>query len=381
MYVSIKSICNSPEFKNLEIVAGKNGTHRNIKGISVSDMKLSHSDKSFFEEGYLFISALSFFNDCNEKEIEEYFDCLIDRKTAGLIYSNDEDYQHYISEDIIKKCDNANYPILILQNDTSYASIIATVNRYIAFENLTAAYKHIIHEIQNRLLSNSELHNLVSRILPSSEEYLVALCFDGEIISNIMFSDFIVNTLNSSTNVYAGGSGMKYYLMTTATEAEMDKHCLYVINSLKNYFRIENLGASRIHEKREIRTAINEATDAYCTACRSNKEFVEYSPLSTFQLLSFISDSYEAHAYYDEFKHILAQNCTPAHFDEMMATLKAYVKYCGDYKIISEKFHQHENTLRYRIHKLKTWLDMENDPIGFHEVSSIICKLDILYNS
>lgn len=381
MYISVESIYNSPDFKDLKIIAGKNGMHRNVNSVSVSDMKITYSDKVFFSEGDLFISALSFFDDCNPEEIEEYFDCLINQKTAGLIYSNIENYEKYISKDIIKKCNDADYPILVLNNNTSYASIMATINRYIAFEDLTASYKYAIHEIQNRLLSNSDLHELVSRILPGSEEYLIALCFDGEIISDIMFSDFIVNTLNSSTNVYAGGLGMKYYLMTGTTEIEINKHYSYVLHSLKNYFKIDNMGTSRIHKRWEIKTAISEATDAYCTACRSNKEFVEFSPLSTFQLLSLVSDSYEAHAYYDEFKRVVSSNCTAAHFDEIFDTLKAYIECHGDYKAMAEKCHQHENTLRYRINKLKAWLDMEDDPISFHEVSSIICKLDILYNS
>lgn len=381
MYISVESIYNSPDFKELKVIAGKNGMHRNVSSVSVADMKATYSDRAFFEEGELFISSLSFFDDSNPEEINEYFDILIGQKTSGLIYSNNRDPEDYITEDIIKKCNSADYPLMVLKSEVSYASIMSMINRYIAFEDLTATYKYAIHEIQNRLLSSSDLHELISRILPGSEEYIIALSFDGEIISDIMFSNFIVNTLNSSTNVYAGGSGLKYYLMTEATESEMEKHCSYVIQSLKNYFKIENMGVSRIHKKWDIKAAINEATDSYGTACRSGKELVRFTPLSTFQLLSFVSDSYEAHAYYDEFKQIISSKCTVAHFDEMMDTLKSYVECHGDYKSMTEKCHQHENTLRYRINKLKTWLNMEDDQVGFHELVSIICKLDIIYNS
>lgn len=381
MYISVESICQSPDFKDLEIIAGKNGLHRNVKSVSVSDMKIAYSEKAFFEEDSLFISALSFFDGCNDSEIEEYFDCLIDQKTAGLIYSNNEDPKKYISESIIRKCNNANYPILALKSDISYASIMSTINQYLAFEDLTASYKYTIHEIQNKRLSNGDLHEMVSKVLPGSAEQLIVLCFDGQIISDIMFSDFIVNTLNSSLDVYAGGVGIKYYLMTCSTDVEIDKHYAYVIQSLKNYFKVENMGVSLVHKKWEIKTALKEATDAYLTACRSGDQLVKFSPLSTFQLLSFISDSYEAHAYYDEFKRILSTNCTAAHLDEVMDTLKAYIACHGDYKATAEQCHQHENTVRYRINKLKAWLDLEDNPIEFHEVSSIICKLDALYNS
>ena len=68
MYISVQSICNSPDFKDVKVIAGKNGLHRNINKVSVADLKANRSEKSYYEPGCLFISSLEFFEDCTEKE-------------------------------------------------------------------------------------------------------------------------------------------------------------------------------------------------------------------------------------------------------------------------------------------------------------------------
>lgn len=380
MYISVQSICNSPDFKDVKVIAGKNGLHRNINKVSVADLKANRSEKSYYEPGCLFISSLEFFEDCTEKEKYDYFDYLIESKTAGLIYSNIKPVENYISDALMRKCDEADYPVLVLQSDDTYASIMATINKFIAFGDLTASYNFILQQIQTKVLSKSELHTTISRLFPGIDTCLVALCFDGKIISDVMFSDFIVRTLNSASTVYAGGPGIKYYILAGRTENELTKHLKFVLSSLQDYFDIKNMGMSRIQDKYNIKDALDEANDAFCTARRLDKPFVEYTPLSTFQLVSLISDSHEAHAYYDEFLSILSAKCTDSHLIEVMDTLRAYIACHGDYKVISAKCHQHENTVRYRINKIKEWLDLEDDPVTFHEICSIICKLDSIYS-
>ena len=57
-----------------------------------------------------------------------------------------------------------------------------------------------------------------------------------------------------------------------------------------------------------------------------------------------------------------------------MNTLKAFVQNKGDYKLTALAVSQHENTVRYRMNKLRSWLDMDDDNISFYETISLIAK-------
>ena len=68
------------------------------------------------------------------------------------------------------------------------------------------------------------------------------------------------------------------------------------------------------------------------------------------------------------------------HRNEVLDTIKAFVKNKGDFKKTAFDVAQHENTVRYRINKLKTWLDMEDDNISFYETISLITKYSQFYD-
>ena len=71
---------------------------------------------------------------------------------------------------------------------------------------------------------------------------------------------------------------------------------------------------------------------------------------------------------------ILDEHTSAEHRVEIMNTLKAFVRNKGDYKLTALDVSQHENTVRYRMNKLRSWLDMDDDNISFYETISLIAK-------
>lgn len=364
----------------MKLLAGEKGMNRSVKRVSVSDLKGSQSEKQYYNAGDLFISSLRNFDlNLDINEVEEFFDCLIDGKTAGLIFSCDEGQEDAVPQYIIDKCNDADYPLLAIESGT-YAEIMATINKYLAFEDLTLSYKYTINEIRNKHLSTGDLNDITLQLFPGTEEYIAVICFEGDVSSDVMFADFIVKTLNSSTNVYAGGEGIKYYLIADKDPAAMKKRMATVKVMIKEYFNVIRIGESRVSKRWEIKQALDEAVNSYRMATWLKEDVVTYSPMSTYQLLSLVANSSEARAFYAEFKRKLADNCTEAHFEDMMDTLKTYIDCHGDYKATAEMCNQHENTIRYRINKIKSWLDLEEDTVQFHEVASIARKLAVLFD-
>lgn len=65
---------------------------------------------------------------------------------------------------------------------------------------------------------------------------------------------------------------------------------------------------------------------------------------------------------------------------ELYHTLESFIFHDGNYKKVAEDLFQHENTIRYRIKKIKSILHMEDSNIRFIESTSIALKVFGLLN-
>ncbi len=105
-----------------------------------------------------------------------------------------------------------------------------------------------------------------------------------------------------------------------------------------------------------------------------------YDALSSIQLLTAVKDTQEAEDYYDAYLEALRTKITEENLPEMILTVENYVANSGDFKLTAEMMNQHVNTIRYRINRIKSALNMENDTIKFNETIAIAVKLRILLN-
>lgn len=60
---------------------------------------------------------------------------------------------------------------------------------------------------------------------------------------------------------------------------------------------------------------------------------------------------------------------------ELYHTLESFIFHDGNFKKVSEDLFQHENTIRYRIKKIKSILCMEDSNIRFIESTSIAIRV------
>ena len=94
-----------------------------------------------------------------------------------------------------------------------------------------------------------------------------------------------------------------------------------------------------------------------------------------------LRDSREARHFYDAYKEAVEAKTSREMAGELLNTVELYVENHGDYKKTAEQINQHENTVRYRINRVRSALGMENDLIRFHETISIASKLKLLLDN
>lgn len=382
MYISVKSILRSPKLQNAEVLAGRGGLHRAVKRASVADLLLTSEEDNanIFNEGDLFLTCLAQFYRKDSKAVESYFDTLLHFGSSGLIIvpNNNMDL---ITEEIRRKCDEADYPLLYLTDDIPYADILSIINDYIAVETLNKTRSNYLQKIMYEPLSEYETIGIINRFNSNLSRYIQVACFKGEILSNITYANFHVDSLNTCNSVYVKEGDLNYYIVSS----KQDDACVPSINrnikQLYDNFDIRGMGVSMVYEQRDMKKALLEAKSALKMAgCLEQKELV-FSPLSTYHLLFELENSHAAASFYDAFVNAVRRCATEEYEADMMLTVREYVRNKGNYKLVAKRVNQHENTVRYRINKLKSELGLEDDNIAFHETLAIAVKLGALYRS
>ena len=137
------------------------------------------------------------------------------------------------------------------------------------------------------------------------------------------------------------------------------------------------MGIGMVHDLLDITFCLHEANLLLDAAASLNINILEYSSDSFFQLILLLKDSPELYRYYSSFLEKLNA------FDSengniLFLTIKEFVICKGSYSDVAEHMNQHENTIRYRINKVRQLFNMEDDLISFYNTISVLTAIDAL---
>ena len=359
MFVSLKDVINLPEFADVEILAGKNGLYRNVTSISINDLRKEFVTLDCISTGDLYITSLhQYAKDCNDAELWAFVKTFIDKNCSGLIIVSKDNLQ-LLTKEIINKCNSERFPLLYFAEEKRYVDIMKAVNKNLSEEDVLS----ILNSFESGIESNIKV-----------------IAFGSDATSPMRKREFEVKALSSACNAFIDCSYIKYYLVSAKDIYYLEKQVMSVKHTIRDHYNVQALGISKTYEKRQFKNALIEARNAYKISKYTDTAEFMFPEVSTFGIVAATADSSEAKDYYNSVVKVIDHHTSIEHRNEVLDTIKAFVKNKGDFKKTAFDVAQHENTVRYRINKLKTWLDMEDDNISFYETISLITKYSQFYD-
>lgn len=380
MFISLKSVVDSQEFKDVKILAGKDGLYRNITSISVNDLKTEFMSPETIETGDLFITSLhQYAGEENPEAAAGYVQTLIDHNCSGLIVVTPDNLR-FITGDIIRKCDEARFPLLYFSEAKKYSDIMKTVNKYIAIEIYNSSRIFRLQKVLSEKLSEEEILAILDSLESNIQTCISVIAFTGKAASEILKKEFEVNALASSRDAFVDCNYIKYYIISARTPELLSRHMNSTKDKIKEYYNVSAMGISGVYEKRKFKKALVEAANANKIARATNVTEFYFPRVSSYNIIASTADTEEAKEYYESVLSILNEHTSPQHREEVIETVIAFVNNKGDFKLTAKSINQHENTVRYRLNRLRSWLDMEDDGIAFYETVSLIAKYSLFCN-
>ncbi len=376
-FITLQTIFRHPALSQFRILAGQRGMNGTVERVSVFDCGVDDilfTNENILRPGDLFITCLEQFRSGEESQAEDYFRILIRTRSAGVIIVGDRGLYNF-TPDIQKICDEAPLPVIFLPINIPYALIIDTVNQYISMDTANAMnllrIQKIMYGDQNDSDSLELLNSMKSDIGPVLR---TVFCY-GEFRSDLDLADLHVRYLQDSACIFAVDGKTVLFILTAEDENQLRHRTDALTSRISSEINEPRIGFSRIHPRREIRQALEEGRRALDTARSMESSALTYDPLNVTQLLLILRDTPAASDFYHAYRERIQRAFAAEKIRDILETMEVYVAKSGNFSETARALNQHENTIRYRVNRVKAALDMENDNIKFHETLALAVKL------
>lgn len=363
--------------KDAKIIAGVNGINREIKAISVYDC-VPQDDFFPDEEGTLYITLFEQYRD-SPQDIYQWIQYLHNNKVSGICTIDDG--LKYLDQQVLEFCNEVGFPIVSLDRDVAYADIIENISVLLYFDDLHLLNEQRLTRILYDKLPAQEFLREIGKINQSFKNLVRVLAVSGEVESEIDRKSMNHIFDQAKQNTYIRYHDIHLFIFTEGEEGSpqkrLDERMAAVGDKLAPAFDHPVFGKGELCEKIHFDRAVESALTALELAAHTGRQSFTYNRMEELTILAPIKDSKEVREFYDAFLERISEYDKSGK-KEFIKCIREYVRSRGEYQIVAEKLFQHENTIRYRINKIKSILGLEDDTIKFNELIALFVAIDSL---
>lgn len=372
MSVTVGNILTLPSFKGAAILAGAKALDKIVLQVSIADSPVTAVDYKVAKEGDFNLSGFYYARE-NLASMYEFLNILIATNASGLCLV--DEYIHELPGEIVEFCDRMNFPVLLNDVNIPYSVMIREIIELLISDGQRTLMETKIDSLVNDVIDDARKLLILREINPKFMNYISVIYVlpdeheaEGSLHPVL---DFFNSSVVSSGVFYKGGClGFVSYSNPILEEPgdKMEFHAARIKELCPN----AAIGISSPNLKPvQISAAINQAMAA--AAAKSADRVVYYNDLGIIKLLRLLADRPE----FEEFYHEILDPIWK--FDEenkadLFETMRVFLDCEYNYKKTAEMLFVHENTVRYRINKVREILSLKNPHHNFIELFSIAVK-------
>ena len=384
MNITLKETLKLDIFSNFQLLTGKKGLFRHVSRIGLLDHEMINPIKGQFSEGEFALSTLLAAKD-NPSLIYSSVEYLIESKASGLGVKNI--YFKELPKAVLDLAESADFPIFIFDNS-------------VYFEDVITEFKGFIDKLSHGSDMTSALERLLDACGPLSRSIfphhpqrrhsLVGVgSYEGSYVTLYIRSQ--VEFEESSSMLLKSHHLMK---RLSVLFSGFYKNGLFVI--LKNIpideiapiLETEKLSLEAghfyglsgcYHSSKELRRALEESLINARIADVEGMELCKTEDRGLYDLLMACKDQNEFRAYAQAHLQPLL-DYDQANSSALFETVVEFVKNQGLVKATATAMVQHNNTIRYRLTKIRSLLNIHGSDSVLYERLSMAVKLHLINN-
>lgn len=374
MSISVKEALSLDCFKEANLIAGQTGLDKVINRVSVLESPDLDDFGTAMGKGDFYLSSLYAVKDNVEAQLN-IFRILVNTNSSGLCLI--DLYMDSLKPEIKEFADREAYPVMIISSFVPYAAVITEIMDAIIKNKEDTIAEMTIRSLLQPTITNQEVYDMAMSINNKFAESIGALYLkvgsDKETEIRVLRNNFKKKE-NCSCLEFDGGL-LIIMSFEKETKGRINMQLDQLIDSIDYYFSDYRLGISRFHRKiSDLNVCIKEALLSCEVSEGRNDKKTYYNDLGVYRLLMLIKDEPELKRFHDEIVAPL-QDYDRENGTSLLITAISYVDNDGAVRKTAEHLYQHENTIRYRINKIRGILDMTELGYSFYERLAIAVKI------
>ena len=393
MSITILEAMKLPTLKDFKLVAGYRGLDREIESVSILDYEYERSLSgkqivTFFRRQDFVLSSLIYAKD-DPSLILESVKGLISDGVSGLAVKNI--YYDVLPDEVIQYANDMDFPIFMFDKKGSFYEDIVTEIYAKNKEKNSMSFKEAkIGILLKEELDKSSVKNMAEDFNISFKNNLFCICLKPKKYIEENTLSNIISTLNRDLAInhaayrYHGSIFIIYtYEDKYREKKDIDFNKLVSLAMPSLFINLNDyyLGISNFHKNiDELNLALKESMYAMKVASIEEENKKYYYEIGAYKILMpSYNNSYMMNFYSDNIGKI--KQYDQKYNTELLATSIAYIKSGGNIKETAKIVNLHENTVRYRINKLKEIIGIKNSEFEFYEQLSLGVKLYMIYQN
>lgn len=387
--VTVFDIVTSPTFEKFQIISGEKGIQNPVSGTGIFDWESKEDIAKTFRKGEFVITTLSIAKD----DFGYANDCIKTLILHGVsAICIKEVFFRNLSEDTIQKSDILGIPIFFF-SDTFVDDIVYEVRNLLASDkgalrnNITPALKEaLVSWYQTGVIPSVTGTFIEEKIYPYLQEFtrcVVAFPKDGNPLQPVLQPGKTNSDERSIIIPYE--SGILVLLSSPNDDSFPDQKILGFLESINVPVFACWLGASSpLKGAHKLVESILEAFLACASSMVKNETVSDepaapsieiFRPTTVENLLISNCWSESSRQYFLQKNRILTE-FDLEHGSDLLGTLTAYIEANGDLVSASKMLFQHANTVRYRVAKIKSLLEIDS-PSSYLELYVFVKLMEI----
>lgn len=375
MSITVNDILQLNILKGAKLVTGKDGLSREVSRVNFTDCPLEDDmGYSLVIKGDLYIRSF-YMDQHDEKKIYDIIDFYINTESScclGLGY-----YLNEIPKKVLNLANKNHYPIIIIDDNTSYGELIRDISELIMTEQMDLLSENKIDRLLYDALSAKEISDISGYLISKLPECYFAVSIAYDEISAFQLK-FLKSDLSAQFNLrllrYHNGGFLIFDLNKYSDFSSFSEQLVKLLSHYKSHFFI---GISSKYKQENFASCLKEAHSAMEIGKLTANHITLYDNLTVYNLLISLHDKEISKRYCEKILSPLKEY-GERHSIDLIETVSIYLKNNGDYKKTAAILNSHENTIRFRISKAMGILGLLKEPFTFIEQVSIALKMERL---
>ncbi|MCA0386614.1 MAG: PucR family transcriptional regulator [Firmicutes bacterium] len=380
MSISIFDATKLKTFQNFKLISGVSGLDRMIHKVGILDWEFFHRIPGHFVTGEFVLTSLLFAKDHPEYIYEAVKD-LINDGVSGLAVKNI--YYDELPKEVVQLSNEIGFPIFIFDNSAYFEDIITEVMDRIRLVNHYELIEAKIDILLNKSLDRSTVKELALELNPRFKEQCYAVFFTKRQYHSDIELNLLLNTIKQHPLFEKESLAVRFrngvMMIFTGERLNVKSHSSKTLSRFDLDSGHYHIGVSNMYQQiSEIDKLLKESAMAHRIACIEGENVMHFDDVGVYSLLLPYHDDFWMRRFHQTIIQPL-KGYDQAYHSGLYDTAIAYVEADGDIRMTAQSLFIHQNTVRYRLSKIKEILNFHEGDVPLFAQLSIAVKLDRLY--